>query len=367
LGDHDPARKKRRDRPEDLLVRRGGAVELLRLPAMLMRGITGLRNALYDRGILPSRRLELPVVSAGNLTVGGTGKTPMVAWLARALLDRGRKPGVLSRGYRGTSGGLNDEGRLLDSILPDVPHVQRADRVAGGIELEGRGVDVILLDDGFQHRRLARDIDLVLVDATRPWGLPEPAPGEEPVRSLLPRGLLREDLDSLARASAIVVTRSDQVEAACLAALEVELEEHAPGIPLLLAAHRPRALRDGGESHPVEALRGRRVQLVSGIGNPNSFERIARSLGAEVAGVHAFPDHHDFTPLDLEDPIAGEGELLVTAKDAVKIEGLGVPHLVLEVELELTRGLPVMYALLDALPDSRRGVERRALHEGMYG
>lgn len=365
MGAHDPTVET--DRPENLLARRGGWVELLRLPATLMRGITSLRNALYDRGILPSRRLDLPVISVGNLTVGGTGKTPMVVWLARALIERGRRPGVLSRGYRGGDEALNDEGRLIASLLPEVPQVQRADRVAGGRELAERGVDVILLDDGFQHRRLAREVDLVLVDATRPWGLPEPASGEAAVRSVLPRGFLREELDSLARASAIVLTRADQIERERLEALEAELEESAPGVPLLHALHRPAALRGELGSEAVGSLKGRKVRLVSGIGNPQAFERCVRELGAEISGVRVFPDHHSFRREDLGAPPGEGGELLVTAKDSVKIEALGIPYLVLEIELAITRGLPVMNAILDSLPESRRNEEQRALHEGMYG
>jgi len=342
-------------------------VELLRLPAFLMRGVLGVRQWLYDQGILPSRRLELPVVSVGNLVVGGTGKTPMVVWLARELQRRELRPGVLSRGYRAKRGELNDEGQLLESMLPGVPQVQRADRVAGGRELEKRGVSVILLDDGFQHRRLARDVDLVLIDATRPWGLPGGAGAGGAVRSVLPRGFLREDLAALSRASALVLTRSDLVTEDELATLEAELEEEAPGIPRLCAEHRPVRLRNGAENEPLESLSGRAVQLVSGIGNPESFERTVRELGAEVRGVHNFPDHHPFRAEELEGAIAAEGELLATAKDSVKLEALGVEHLVLEVELEITRGRRVLEALLDSLPESRRNIEQAALHEGLHG
>jgi tetraacyldisaccharide 4'-kinase len=358
-----------RARHDELLAQRGGALEVLRLPAALMRLITVTRNWFYDRGLLPGSRLEAPVVSVGNLSVGGTGKTPMVIWLVRELQRRERRVGLLSRGYgkRRGSTELNDEGRLLAAQLPGVPHVQAPDRVAGGRELLKQGVDVVVLDDGFQHRRLVRDLDLVLIDATRPWGLPAAHEGEDPVRALLPRGLLREDPRSLARASATVITRSDAVDAASLAGLEAQLEATAPGIPRALAEHRPCGLRRGAERLELTELSGREVLLVSGIGNPQAFERSARTAGAIIRGVHPFPDHHDFRSEELAPLLESGFELLVTSKDSVKLEGLGVPHLVLEVELVITRGEKVLAALLDALPPSNAELRRMALHEGLHG
>jgi len=361
-------------RPEVLLARRGGVVELLRLPALLVGAVSAARNRLYDSGWLPSHRLPLPVVSVGNLSVGGTGKTPMVVLLARSLAERGMQPGVLSRGYRAAEqndggAGLNDEGRLFQRLLPDVPQVQDANRVRGAAELSRLGAESIVLDDGFQHRRLARDLDLVLVDATRPWGLPAREP-DEAVRALLPRGLLREAPRSLRRADAIVITRADALDADGLARLDAELEREVPGKPRLLAEHRPVGVRASGKGAEQElgldALRGRRVRLVSGIGNPEAFERTARAVGAEVEAVHAFPDHHSFTAEELEALREG-GELLVTSKDAVKLAELCVPHLVLDVELTITRGEKVLTALLDALPRSQRTLERDAAHSGLHG
>ena len=171
----------------DRLARRGGAVELLWLPALLFGAAARLRGWLYDHRLLPIRQLDTPVVSIGNLSVGGTGKTPMVAHVASRLQEMGLRPGVLSRGYGRGDAEQNEEACLLERLLPGVPQVQDPDRVAGGERLQELGVDVIVLDDGFQHRRLGRDLDICLVDATRPWGLP--AMGHEPVRAPLPRGL----------------------------------------------------------------------------------------------------------------------------------------------------------------------------------
>lgn len=346
-------------------------MELLRLPAFLMKAITGARNRLYDFGWLPSHRLQMPIVSVGNLTVGGTGKTPMVVWLAKALIERGFRPGVLSRGYRSEEHnqggeGLNDEGRLFASLLPDVPQVQQPNRVQGATELQDRGCDAIVLDDGFQHRRLARDVDLVLVDATRPWGLPAGEAGQPAVQSILPRGLMRESLESLARASAIVITRSDSVEAESLERLEADLQAGAPGVVRLLAEHRPVRVRRGEEVLELESLRDRPLQVVSGIGNPQAFEATVRRLGAKVTSVHAFADHHPFERSEIE-AIAARGEWIATAKDAVKLESFGLPHLVLDVEFAITRGRLVLEALLDSLPLSQRALEREAAHIGLHG
>lgn len=354
-------------RAEQRLARRGGAIELLRLPSFAFAGITRVRNALYDRGVLPAVRLGTPVVCVGNLSVGGTGKTPMVVRVARMLDARGLRVGLLSRGFGQRGAAPNDEARLMERELPGVPHVQMVDRVAGGRALERMGVDVIVLDDGMQHRRLARDLELVLVDATRPWGLPAPPEGGAPVKCVLPRGFLRESPRELARAHAIVMTRCEQSDARTLDELEGELHALAPAAAILRAEHRPSAVREGAFRLTPDVLAGRELRLVSGIGNPEAFERTVRALGATVLGVHAFPDHHAFQREELVELARAGGELCVTAKDAVKLEELGVPFLALEVELALVRGAAVLEALLDALPASAQRAGRLALHEGLHG
>lgn len=354
-------------RADSRLARRGGAVELLRVPAALFGAAATLRRALYDAAALPIHRLEVPVVCVGNLSTGGTGKTPMCALVADRLARRGLLPGILSRGY-GSSHGPNDEALLLERLLPGVPHVQDRDRVAGGRRLVERGCGSIVLDDGFQHRRLHRDLDLVLVDATRPWGLPAPIAGAAPVRALLPRGLLREPPSSLARASAIVLTRVSQASAADLERLEREIERFAPGKPILRADHRPARLRDeSGGVHALEALSGREVDLASGIGNPESFERSVRALGAHVRTHRVFPDHHQYVAGDLAALGADRRALVVTAKDAVKLTEGGARFLALEIDLVLTSGEAVLEALLDSLAPGTKSIEREALRAGMHG
>lgn len=392
-------------RIEDRLARRGGAVELLRVPAALFGGLARLRGALYDRRWLPVIAVDTPVVSVGNLVAGGTGKTPFVAWLCDRLMARGLRPGILSRGYRPRGGPRtsshgapppNDEARMLAQLLPDVPHVQDRDRVRGAGALEALGVDVIVLDDGFQHRRLARDLDLVLVDATQPWGLAAPTrtsggAAGAPVVALLPRGLLREPRAALRRADAVVLTRSDALGPAALAALEGELAALAPGVPLARAAHRPVRLRclaggpvppspgppapvPGGE-RPLEWLRGRAVDLVSGIGNPAAFQRTVEALGATVAQHLRFADHHPFSPADLAG--LGARPVLMTAKDAARAGEAPRPPwpthappcevLALDVALQVDAGHEALERLLDGLPEAPARRARAALHGGLHG
>jgi len=352
------------------LARRGGAIELLRLPSLVFAGLARLRARGYQRGWLPSARVAVPVVSVGNLTAGGTGKTPCVAFLARELERRALRPAILSRGYgapRGSELRENDEARWYAQALPGVDHVQDPDRVRGAQVLVERGAEVLLLDDGFQHRRLARDLDLVLVDATRPWGLPPPPEGGPPVRACLPRGFLREPPEALARADALVVTRADQAPAAALDALRAELDRIAPGRPILLGAHRPARLRGPtGGLHALAELEGREVDCLTALGNPEAFQRTLESLGARVREHRALPDHHRFVAGDL-DGLGGEDRWVVCSeKDGVKVAPFGRCH-VLGAEFALVEGASVLEALLDALPVAQSRRQRAALHEGLHG
>ncbi len=336
------------------------------MPAMLFELLVRARGALYDRGVLPVGQLEVPVVSVGNLSTGGSGKTPMVRWIADRLRGRDRVPGVLSRGYRASGGERSDEARELCADWPGLLHVENANRLEGGVELVASGADVVVLDDGFQHRALHRDLDLVLVDATRPWGLAPPAGGGPPVRALLPRGLLREPPSAIERADCIVITRCEQASAAELEPLTGELERLAPGRPIARAAHVPHRLRRiDGEDLDLAALRGLEVELLSGIGNPLAFERTARSLGARVRQHHVRPDHHAWTAADLVG--LGGRTLVTTAKDAVKLDTLLPGAWVLDVRLQLESGEAVLDALLDSLPPSPGQRARAALHEGLHG
>lgn len=371
------SRPRRHDGP---LAERGGWSEILWAPALLFAAIARARSFLYSKRLCASFEVGAPVVSVGNLAAGGTGKTPMIAWLAERLRARGLRAGIVSRGYgvsreTGADPAPNDEARMLAEVLPDVPHLQDRDRVSAASRLVDQGLDVILVDDGFQHRRLARDVDLVLLDALRPFGLPAPERGGAPVEAPLPRGLMREPMTALRRASAVVLTRVDAVDEAALEHLERRIERAAPGVPVLRAQHVPVAYRDARDPERTRRslgdLEGLEVDLVSGIGNPGAFELTARSLGALVRSHRRFPDHHAFAPGDL-DGLGVERAVLTTAKDAARLEGLPeieAPErlLVLDVEMSVTRGEPILDALLDALPPTQRSRERASIHEGLHG
>ena len=337
-------------RPELRLATRGGLKEALRLLTPVYAGVVSVRNSLYDVGALRARRAGVPVISVGNLTTGGTGKTPFVIWLVQRLRALGSNPGVLSRGYGRADGAAeNDEGVLLSECHPELPQVQQADRVAGAAALEALGADLILLDDGFQHRRLARDLDLVLIDTTRPWGLPPAAPGAPPLEALLPQGLLREPVSSVKRADAVVLTRCDQSSEATLAEIEREVRRHAPDVPIAHAVHRPsRVVTPTGTQEP-SWLEGRSVTLLSGVGHPGAFEETARALGAEIRRVHVFDDHHTFTVSEVDGLCEEDTELLVTAKDAVKLRALDVPCASLEIEMDLIAGEKSLCDLVEAV------------------
>jgi tetraacyldisaccharide 4'-kinase len=299
--------------------RRGPLAMLARFGLRLASGPYAIgartRNALYDRGWKRVHRAPVPVVSVGNLTLGGTGKTPCVEYVARHYRDLGVQVAILSRGYGGEAG-RNDEAMVLEENLPDVPHLQGADRVAlataAAEELEA---ELLVLDDGFQHRRLHRDLDVVLIDATRP-----------PTRDyLFPRGTLREPAGSLRRAGAIVVTRCDQVPAAEVDAIRDWLARRFPGKPVATAEHRPTELIGGDEPESVESLRGRAVAGFCGIGNPAAFRATLESLGAQVGEFRTFPDHHNYTREDVDDltrwaaTLPTDAAIATTQKDWVKL------------------------------------------------
>jgi tetraacyldisaccharide 4'-kinase len=305
------------------------------------RAAIAVRNGGYNRGWLKVHRAGVPVVSVGNLTVGGTGKTPMVEWVARWYRRHEKRVVILSRGYRQVQG-LNDEGRVLEENLPDVPHLQDADRVRSAqIAVEELEAELLVLDDGFQHRRISRDLDLVLIDALDPFG----------TGRLLPRGLLREPLASLRRADLVVLSRADLVAPSERAAIRAEAERRAGSIRLIEARHAPLDLVDAeGEASSLDSLAGRRVAAFCGIGNPEGFRRTLAPLCSSLCDLLIFPDHHDYTAADVDSLAdwAREREanlVLTTQKDLVKLRSaqLGpVPLRALRIGLEIVAGEDVM-------------------------
>lgn len=332
---------------------RGPGAAVARVALALLSGPyrlgIGVRSGLYRLGLLRSTRLSVPVVCVGNLSLGGTGKTPMVARVAEHLLSRGHRVAVLSRGYGRTAAGGDDEGLLPAAPTDRLRRYVGASRVASGRRaLAEFGATCLLLDDGFQHFALARDLDIVLLDATA-------APRHD---RLFPAGTLREPPTALARAGVVVLTRSDQVAPEDLARLRAEVAADTGRAPAE-AVHVPAAVRawSGGEVRGLDAVRGRRGFAFCGIGNPEAFRRTLASIGATPVGFRGFPDHHPYTAADRAAIVAaaravGAELLITTAKDALRLDaawrGETLPIEVLEIRLDVVRNGESLWAAVDA-------------------
>lgn len=307
------------------------------------------RNRRYDSGRAEIVRVDVPVVSVGNLTLGGTGKTPMVEWLARWYRARGVRVTLVSRGYGAEQGARNDEALELEQRLPDVPHVQHADRiVAAQLAIEEFECQLIVLDDGFQHRRLARDLDLVLIDALEPFGF----------EHVFPRGTLREPLAGLRRADVVALSRADMLTADERRRIESRVRQMAPRALGCEVVHQPsRLVSAEGLEEPIESLAGRRVAAFCGIGNPVGFRHTLDRAGAHVIEFREFADHHSYCRGDVEALAKWADSLDVemvvcTSKDLVKlrVEHLGRrPLRALAIELVFLAGQDELEARLAAL------------------
>ncbi len=300
---------------------------VLSLLSVVYGFIVSVRNFMYDRAVLKTKNAPCRVVCVGNVTVGGTGKTPVVIMTARMLAGAGLKTAVVSRGYGRKGNGVavvsdgvkillppgesGDEPHILATELDDVPVVVGADRYAAVMEAYGRfRPDVILLDDGFQHRRLARNVDVVTIDAANPWG----------IEKLIPRGTLRESPAGIRRAQAIIATRAG--EDVDIKRLERMVRYYDRTTPLLRTDHRPSRLRKAGtpDDYGLATVAGMKVALLSNTADPSSFHRMIEDLGAEIVTVRAAPDHHAHTRDELDSFIRaaqdhGARALIMTAKD----------------------------------------------------
>jgi tetraacyldisaccharide 4'-kinase len=319
---------------------------VLRLAEVPYASAVRWRNRRYDRGRAATHRVGVPVVSVGNLTLGGTGKTPLVKWLARWFAERGVRVAIVSRGYGTAAGRQNDEALELAQALPGVPHVQNPDRVAAARRVVDEfSCQLILLDDGFQHRRLARDLDIVLLDATEPFGCDH----------VFPRGTLREPLGGLARADVVCLSRANLLDAARRNAIRQRVAALAPQSAWCEAAHAPRELRNSsGVVERLTTLAGRPVAAFCGIGNPGAFRQSLAAAGADIVSWREFPDHHAYTAVDraalAEEAAASDAELVVcTQKDLVKLPApaLGArPLWALAIEIEILAGQQELEAAL---------------------
>jgi tetraacyldisaccharide 4'-kinase len=311
---------------------------ILRCVAWFYAVVVQWRNRRYDRNPAMICHVDVPVVSVGNLTLGGTGKTPMVAWFVRWFTEHGIHAAVVSRGYGAKPGEANDEAMEMRLSLPDVPHLQNPDRIAAArLAMEKFDAKAIVLDDGFQHRRLGRDLDIVLLDALEPFGF----------GGVFPRGMLREPIEGLRRADVVVLSRADLLDAAGRAAVWETVRRYAPQAVEVEAAHTPRRLISiSGESAALDSVRGQSVAAFCGIGNPDGFRRTLEGCGCRVVGFREFPDHHRYTPADLAELSAwaeklGAPALLCTGKDLVKLSVTSpspIPLWAVRIELEFLAG-----------------------------
>ena len=274
------------------------------------------RNLMFDWRLRPIHTTPVPVISVGNLTTGGTGKTPVVAQLIEWLAAAGARPGIVSRGYKQLSESGNDEARVLELLGPNVPHVQNRDRVAAVREVvSANECNVVVADDAFQHRRMARALDIVLIDAKQPWGHGH----------VLPRGLLREARSGLRRADAVIMTRADQADPETRVEIWNEVRRWKPEAAAIEIAFQPDSLVDlGGERHRLDVIDGP-VFAYCGIGNPDAFRGTLEQHGLDVRGFRRFADHYHYTRSDLADverraADAGTKWLITTVKDLVKID-----------------------------------------------
>lgn len=309
--------------------------------------VSDVRNRLYDRGIFDTFGLGASTISVGNLTTGGTGKTPLVAYVAELLAERGETVCILTRGYgrdaphrrilvsdsktvlAGFEQGGDEPLELARKLLGKAIVIADADRVAAAEWAKRRfGVTAFVLDDGFQHRRAKRDLDIVCIDATDPFGRGR----------MLPAGRLREPIKGLRRADAVVLTRADLVDGSAIADIRNEIAS-LTSAPIFAASNRIKCFSAiaGG---PGELSPGAAAFAFCALGNPEGFFSMLRRSGVGLTGSLSFGDHHRYTQDDIraiESRAAGSTVLLTTAKDAVKLSGLRfeMPCLVVETRLEI--------------------------------
>ncbi len=348
---------------------RGVISIILRPPLMPLswfyRAVIWIRNYCFTSGIFKQKRLPCSVISVGNIVAGGTGKTPAVAAIAKLLQNKGFQVAILLRGYkrhssekiRVVSDGENllcsreesgDEANMLARQLPKIPVVVGKQRyLTGEAAIERYNSDILILDDGFQHRQLARDVDILTIDTTQPFG----------TGALLPVGTLRESTSAIQRADIILLTRTDAVDTN-IGDLKVELNRLAPNTLILESVHHPTSLYwlDQTDKHtkmPIEDLTGKRLLAVCGIGNPNAFAATLEKYNPEAVELIAFPDHHVYTESDLQQiqqqmERYGAEWIITTQKDEQKLASLPteLPIVVLAIELVITDGEE---ALMEAL------------------
>lgn len=321
---------------------------MLRPASWIYAGVISLRNLLYSRGKLHAHTAEAVVISIGNITTGGTGKTPLVIWLCGLLRKKELACAILTRGYKLKKNKLSDEPAILTTSCPEAKVIVNPDRVVGAAEAVGKfAAKVLVMDDGFQHRRLKRDLDIVTIDAMCPFGYDR----------LLPGGLLREPVTALKRAHAAVITRCDLVDESQLGAIEKRLSTINPEMIIARAIHTPVCAKTlGPREMPLQELADKKVFAFCGIGNPDSFLRTIKNLGANLLGYRIYNDHHDYTNQCLTDiceeaRYLGVDFILTTQKDwtktALPVPAKDIPLAYLVIQLKFVAGEQELTSLIE--------------------
>jgi tetraacyldisaccharide 4'-kinase len=296
-------------------------------------GIMCGRNLLYNAGIFPARALGKAALSVGNITTGGTGKTPVVRWLAQRLQSSNQHPVILLRGYKSTAQGKSDEQEVLAASGLTV--IANPSRVRGAATALAKfpQTTVFILDDGMQHRRARRNFELILINTTEPFGFGR----------VFPRGLLREPLSGLKRADAILLTHADEVTPGEIDAITFTIRKYHKSVRIYHCNHVIVGLRSDSGLQPIESLSGKKYFAFCGIGSPASFFWRLGHWGGTSTGTHTFDDHHDYTAVDIDQlatdaKTAGAEMMITTTKDWVKVQQFAAksPLPILRVELALT-------------------------------
>jgi tetraacyldisaccharide 4'-kinase len=311
----------------------------------------GLRNFLYSAGLLKAHHVDATVICVGNITVGGTGKTPLVVWLCKQIISDSQCV-ILTRGYKSRAQEAEiyrDEPEIFSESCPEVKVIVNPDRVAGAEEAAIKfGTKVLIMDDGFQHRRLARDLDIIAIDATLPFGYGR----------MLPAGLLREPVSSLKRAGAVVITRCDQIAENELSELEEKLRLINPDMVIARSIHAPAYIKSiDNKEIALEELKGKKIFGFCGIGNPGSFLTTVKTAGAELVGSKIFNDHHHYTEACIAD-IFEQAErlkadlILTTQKDQNKItrpasSKTEIPLAYIGIEIKFLSGEEKLWGLIE--------------------
>ena len=318
--------------------------------------VLNTRNALYKNGIVRSTRLPVKVISIGNITTGGTGKTPLVEFSVKYLTGIGKKVAILSRGYGGNSSSqesseiVNDECLTLKENLQDVPVLAGKDRVKNGKKaISDFGVDCVILDDGFQHLKLKRDLDIVVIDAINPFG----------GGNLIPRGSLREPLKNLKRADLFIISHCNQINEQTIKSICTTLNRINKDAPVCESIHSPVHIDNimNGSILELEWLNGKRIYALSAIGNPESFVFTLNELEADIIRHRVFSDHHNYTRVEINHVLSeaqslGADAIVVTQKDMVKIRKMNIKDaniLSLKIEIQITKGIDYFKEKVDSV------------------